>query len=154
MMKPERLVTSLIGLYQCIYILDNAELTKSNFWPAVRIEPPTARSKLSPTCLPIALLSYIILDFDYEDKHNDLLVSILTSHYYTEKGFIKKCTPGTCTIMIMNCQSLHSKFDDIKLLLNSFELYEKPIQVLCLQELGLGMQIFSIWLSSKYRTIV
>ena len=32
--------------------------------------------------------------------------------------------------MSMNCQSLGSKFNDIKLLLNSFEQYEKPIQVL------------------------
>ena len=75
-----------------------------------------------------------ILDFDHEDEHNDLLESIQTSHYYTETGFIKKCTPDTCTIMSMNCQSLGSKFDDMKLLLNSFEQYEKPIQVLCLQE--------------------
>ena len=37
--------------------------------------------------------------------------------------------------MIMNCKSLGSKFDDIKLLLNSFEQYEKHIQVLCLQEI-------------------
>ena len=36
--------------------------------------------------------------------------------------------------MSMNCQSLGSNFDDIKLLLNSFEQHEKPIQVLCLQE--------------------
>ena len=35
--------------------------------------------------------------------------------------------------MSMNCQSLGSKLD-IELLLNSFEQYEKPIQVLCLQE--------------------
>ena len=57
---------------------------------------------------------------DHEDEHNDLLESIQTSHSYTETDFINKCTPDTCTIMSMNCQSLGSKFDDI--------------QVLCLQE--------------------
>ena len=36
--------------------------------------------------------------------------------------------------MSINCQSLVSKFNDIKLLLNRFEQYEQPIQVLCLQE--------------------
>ena len=36
--------------------------------------------------------------------------------------------------MSLNCQSLGSKFDYIPLLLNSFEQYEKTIQVLCLQE--------------------
>ena len=40
--------------------------------------------------------------------------------------------------MNMNFQSLSSKFDDIKLLLNSFEQYEKHIQVLCLQETWIG----------------
>ena len=29
----------------------------------------------------------------------------------------------------MNCQSLCSKFDDIKLLRNRFEQYQKPIQL-------------------------
>ena len=42
--------------------LDNDELTKSNS------------------------LTHI-LDFDHEDKHNDLLESIKTSHYYTETDF-------------------------------------------------------------------
>ena len=70
--------------------LDNAELTKSNS------------------------LTHI-LDFDHEDERNDLLESIQTSHSYTETDFIKKCTPDTCTIMSINCQSLGSKFDDIKL---------------------------------------
>ena len=51
-----------------------------------------------------------------------------------KQTLFKKCTPDTCTIMSMNCQILGLKFDDIKLLLNSFEQYEKLIQVLCLQE--------------------
>ena len=72
-----------------------------------------------------------ILDFDYEHDHNDLLESIQISQYYTELDFIKKCTPDTCTIMSINCQSLNAKYDDIKLLLNVFTQHEQPIQFVC-----------------------
>ena len=89
--------------------LDNAELTELNY------------------------LAYI-LDFDHKHDHNDLLESIQISQYYTELDFIIKCTPDTCTIMSINCQSLNAKFDDIKLLLNVFTQHEQPNQVLCLQE--------------------
>ena len=75
-----------------------------------------------------------ILDFDYEHDHNDLLDSIQISEYHTELDFIIKCTPDTCTIMSINCQSLNAKYDDIKLLLNVFTQHEQPIQVICLQE--------------------
>ena len=89
--------------------LDNAELTELNY------------------------LTHI-LDFDYEHDHNDLLESIQISEYYTELDFIKKCTPDTCTIMSINCQSLNAKYDYIKLLLNVFTQHEQPIQIVCLQE--------------------
>ena len=36
--------------------------------------------------------------------------------------------------MSLNCQSLNAKFPHIKLLLDSFEEANKPVQVLCLQE--------------------
>ena len=75
-----------------------------------------------------------ILDFDNEHDHNDLLESIQISQYYTELDFIKKRTPDTCTIMSINCQSLHAKYNDIKLLLNVFTQHEQPIPVVCLQE--------------------
>ena len=42
--------------------------------------------------------------------------------------------PDSCTIMSLNCQSLNSKFSEIKLLLDKFAESEKPIHVLCLQE--------------------
>ena len=75
-----------------------------------------------------------ILDFDYEHDHNDSLESIQTSQYYTELDFIKMCTPDTCAIMSINCQSLNAKYDYIKFLLNVFTQHEQPFQVVCLQE--------------------
>ena len=72
-----------------------------------------------------------IHDFDYEHDHNDLLESIKISQYYTELDFIKKCTPDTCTIMSINCQSWNAKCADIKFLLNVFTQHEQPIVVYC-----------------------
>ena len=39
-----------------------------------------------------------------------------------------------CTIMSLNCQSLNSKFLQIKLHSNKFTESDNPIDVLCLQE--------------------
>ena len=49
-------------------------------------------------------------------------------------NFINKIDTDTCTIMSLNCQSLNAKFSDIKLMLYVFAKFNKPIQVLCLQE--------------------
>ena len=75
-----------------------------------------------------------LLDFD--EEHSDLNISnvLKTSLYYTDTEFIQEINPDSCTIMSLNCQSLNSKFSEIKLLLDKFAESEKPIHVLCLQE--------------------
>ena len=49
-------------------------------------------------------------------------------------NFINTIDTDTCTIMSLNCQSLNAKFSDIKLMLDVFAEFNKPIQVLCFQE--------------------
>ena len=49
-------------------------------------------------------------------------------------NFINRIGTDTCTIMSLNCQSLNAKFSNIKLMLDIFAEFNKPIQVLCLQE--------------------
>ena len=73
-----------------------------------------------------------LLDFD--DEHSDLSNVLKTSFYYTDTEFIQEMNPDSCTIMSLNCQSLNSKFSQIKLLLDKFAESDKPIHVLCLQE--------------------
>ena len=73
-----------------------------------------------------------LLDFD--EEHSDLSNVLKTSFYYTDTEFIQEMNPDSCTIMSLNCQSLNSKFSEIKLLLDKFAESEKPIHVLCLQE--------------------
>ena len=73
-----------------------------------------------------------LLDFD--EELSDLSKVIKTSFYYTDTEFIKEINTDSCTIMSLNCQSLNSKFSQIKLLLDKFAESDKPIHVLCLQE--------------------
>ena len=73
-----------------------------------------------------------LLDFD--EEHSDLSNVLKTSFYYTDTEFIQEMNPDSCTIMSLNCQSLNSKFSEIKLLLDKFAESEKPIHVLCLQK--------------------
>ena len=73
-----------------------------------------------------------LLDFDKENS--DLSNVLKTSFYYTDTEFIQEMNPDSCTIMSLNCQSLNSKFSQIKLLLDKFAKSDKPIHVLCLQE--------------------
>ena len=73
-----------------------------------------------------------LLDFD--DDYSDLTNSIKPSMYYSEEDFMSELNPKSCTIMSLNCQSLHAKFTQIKILLDTFAANDKPIQVLCLQE--------------------
>ena len=54
--------------------------------------------------------------------------------YYSEDGFMNKLNPKSCTIMSLNCQSLHAKFAQIKILLDTSAANDTPIHVLCLQE--------------------
>ena len=74
-----------------------------------------------------------LLDYDEEESDN-LINSFKPSLYYTMTNFINKIDTDTCTIMSLNCQSLNAKFSDIKLMLDVFAEFNKPIQVLCLQE--------------------
>ena len=73
-----------------------------------------------------------LLDFD--DNYNDLSNSIHPSKYYSEDVFMGKSDTNSCIIMSLNCQSLHAKFSQIKLLVDTFAENGTPIQVLCLQE--------------------
>ena len=73
-----------------------------------------------------------LLDFDEESDNS--INSIEPSVYYTMTNFINKIDTDTCTIMSLNCQSLNAKFSNIKVMLNVFAEFNKPIQVLCLQE--------------------
>ena len=73
-----------------------------------------------------------LLDFDEESDNS--INSIGPSLYYTMTNFINKIDTDTCTIMHMNCQSLNAKFSNIKVMLDVFAEFNKPIQVLCLQE--------------------
>ena len=74
-----------------------------------------------------------LLDYD-EEQSDNLINSIKPSLYYTMTNFINKIDTDTCTIMSLNCQSLNAKFSDKKLMLDVFAEFNKPIQVLCLQE--------------------
>ena len=69
-----------------------------------------------------------------DEDHNELANSITSSRYYTDLECIRNINNDSCTIMSLNCQSLNAKFPDIKLLLDTFEEANKPVQVLCLQE--------------------
>ena len=69
-----------------------------------------------------------------DEDHNELANSITSSMYYTDLECIRNINNDSCTIMSLNCQSLNAKFPDIKLLLDTFEEANKPVQVLCLQE--------------------
>ena len=73
-----------------------------------------------------------LLDFD--EEHSDLSNVLKPSFYYTDTEFIQEMNPDSCTIMSLNCQSLNSKFSEVKLLLDKFAESEKPIHVLWLQE--------------------
>ena len=72
--------------------------------------------------------------FDFDDNYNDLAKSIQPSKYYSEDVFWKKTDTNSCIIMSLNCQSLHAKFMQIKLLVDTFAENGTPIQVLGLQE--------------------
>ena len=69
-----------------------------------------------------------------DEDHNELANSITSSKYYTDLECIRDINNDSCTIISLNCQSLNAKFPDIKLLLDTFEEANKPVQVLCLQE--------------------
>ena len=73
-----------------------------------------------------------LLDFD--DDYSDLTNFIKPSMYYSENDFRSKLNPKSCTIMSLNCKSLHAKFTQIKILLDTFAANDTPIQVQCLQE--------------------
>lgn len=73
---------------------------------------------------------------DFNDEFSELLESIQVSYYYSEDEAVLKCTEtlNSCSILSLNCQSLNSKFDYIKLLLNKFHEQNSTIQIICLQE--------------------
>ena len=82
-----------------------------------------------------SFLHHLETDNDHNElDHNELANSITSSRYYTDIECIRNINNDSCTIISLNCQSLNAKCPDIKLLLDSFEEANKPVQVLCLQE--------------------
>ena len=71
---------------------------------------------------------------DFNDDSIDLTHYMQSSQYYSDGDFMSKLNTNSCAIMSLNCQSLHAKFSQIKLLVHTFAENNTPIQVLCLQE--------------------
>ena len=73
---------------------------------------------------------------DDDDDFNDVRNSLKQSRYCTEEEIAEFCNASnhSCNIVSLNCQSLHSKFQYIKILLDNFQTNSCPIQILCLQE--------------------
>ena len=61
--------------------------------------------------------------------HNSLTHLLDFDDDYSD--FMRKLNPKYCTIMSLNCQSMHAKFTQIKILLDTFAANDTPIQVLC-----------------------
>ena len=89
-----------------------------------------------------------------DEDHNELTNSITSSRYYTDIECIRNIN-DSCTIMNLNCQSLNAKFPHIKLLLDTFEEANKPVQVLCcvFKKLGLKTLTSLTWHNFTLRTI-
>ena len=73
---------------------------------------------------------------DFNDGCTDLTHCIQpsSSKYYSDGNFMSKLNTNSCAIMSLNCQSLHAKFSQIILLVDTFAENNTPIQVICLQE--------------------
>ena len=54
--------------------------------------------------------------------------------YYSEDDFMSKLNPKYCAIISLNCQSLHAKLTQIKILQDRFVSNDTSIRVQCLQE--------------------
>ena len=76
-------------------------------------------------------LSYLL---DFNDEYTDLTHCIQPSKHYTDGNFMIKLNTNSCAIMSLTYQSLHAKFSQIKLLIDTFAENNTPIQVLCFQE--------------------
>ena len=70
-----------------------------------------------------------------DEEHNELTNSITSSRYYTDLECIRNINNDSCTIMSLNCKSLNTKFSHNKILVDSFEDANKPVQVLCFKKL-------------------
>ena len=66
---------------------------------------------------------------DFNDDYTDLTHCIQPSKYYNEGDFMSKLNTNSCAIMSLNCQSLHAKFSQIKLLVDTFAENNIPIPV-------------------------
>ena len=67
---------------------------------------------------------------------SDELNVIQHSPYFSDDDLLQSSihTSNGLSILSLNCQSLHAKFDYIKLLTEKFAASNCPLQVLCLQE--------------------
>ena len=67
---------------------------------------------------------------------SDELNVIQHSPYFSDDNLLQSSihTSNGLSILSLNCQSLHAKFDYIKLLTEKFAASNCPLQVLCLQE--------------------
>ena len=69
-------------------------------------------------------------------EDTDELNIIRHSPYYSDDDLLQSSTfhKNGLSILSLNCQSLHAKFDNIKSLIDKFAANNCPLQVLCLQE--------------------
>ena len=69
-------------------------------------------------------------------EDSDELNIIRHSPYFSDDDLLQSstCHKNGLSILSLNCQSLHAKFDYIKLLIDKFVANNSPLQVLCLQE--------------------
>ena len=82
--------------------------------------------------------------FDFNDDYTDLTHCIQPSKYYNEGDILSKLNTNFCAIMSLNCQSLHAKFSQIKLLVNTFAENNTSIQVLCLHSELIDLGLYQI----------
>ena len=84
------------------------------------------------------------------NDYTDLAHSIRFSMYYSEGDFMSKLNIKSCTIMSLNCQSLHGKFIQAYILVDT--LNSKVVTCLQSNKLNLDVStnIQSLSLNSKF----
>ena len=96
--------------------------------------------------------------FSFRNKLILILILILIQHspYFSDDDLLQSSihTSNGLSILSLNCQSLHAKFDYIKLLTEKFAASNCPLQVLCLQESWFSSETdLSSYVIPRYHTI-
>ena len=90
---------------------------------------------------------------DFDDDYSDLTNSIKPSMRYCEDDFMSKLNPNSCTIMSLNCQSLHAKFTQIKILLDTLLQIIHLFKSYVYKRLGLKIAIQWTLVCITFKTI-